>query len=798
MPEAEKYAENKFLYFHSPLGKDKLLLRRFSGTEAISTLFSFQIEAYAMNEDKIEFDKLLGQKIAFGLNVSHDGLEERHFSGIVSRISQGGRGKVFTVYFMEVVPEAWMLTRVSQSRIFQEMTVPEVLKAVMKTGDVKWELQGQYEKRNYVTQYQESDWDFAQRLMEEEGIHYFFKFPDRGQHQMIVADKPQSNIEIPHSSKVTYEELMGGQRGESTEERVSTWEKAQRIRPGKVTLWDHNFQLPHRNLEANKTPGPDVKIGTVNHKRKLGFSESLEVYSQPGEFSWRFDGIDKGGGERASDLQKIFEDNKRTAEIRMGEQEAWMFEMLGSANHRHFTAGHKFTLDGHYDADDVYLLVTVTHSGEEALFRSGGDDESEDHYGNTFTAIPYKIPFRPERTVPRPRIYGPQTAVVVGPSGEEIFTDKYGRVKVHFHWDRDGTGTANDSLWVRVATPVAGKNWGFIAIPRIGHEVIVSFIGGDPDRPIITGSVYNADQMPSYQLPDNKTRSGIKTNSTPGSGGFNEIRFEDKSGEEQVFVHAQKNYDLRVKKDFFEHIEQDFHQIIDRHRIEHVKTDSHHITGGNSFSKFKGDYHADVSSNSNHKVGGSYSLDVTGGINIKSGQGITLEAPTINIKGAGSVTIGAATVTLNGSGTTIIKGGMVMINSGAASSPSSASCSAPTAPKEAQEADKAEHGGMKSYSWQARQMAPIPPPGSVSGSNTAPRHKKDSEENKQKKSFIEIELVDDNGKPVPGEPYRILLPDGSVAEGSLNDKGFARVDGIDPGTCKVTFPRLDRRAWEDA
>jgi type VI secretion system secreted protein VgrG len=356
---------------------------------------------------------------------------------------------------------------------------------------------------------------------------------------MVVADSPISHPELPDDEVIPFDSMSGGRR---QEDRIWQWEKAQELRSGKYTLWDHNFELPRKNLEASVGTVDSTTAGTITHKLRVGGNEELEIYEYPGGYAHRFDGIDPGGSERSSDLQKLFDDNQRTVKIRMQQVEAGTLAIHGLSDCRHMISGHKFRLDGHDDADGEYLLVSVHHEARLAdIGRSGG--EGVFRYQNQFTCIPAALPYRPVRKTPKPVIHGCQTAFVVGPSGEEIFTDKYGRVKVQFNWDREGRNDANSSCWLRVATPWAGKQWGMIHIPRIGNEVIVEFLEGDPDRPIITGMVYNPDSMPPYLLPDNKTQSGIKTRSSPKgeSEHFNEIRFEDKKGAEEIYVHAERN-----------------------------------------------------------------------------------------------------------------------------------------------------------------------------------------------------------------------------------------------------------------
>jgi type VI secretion system secreted protein VgrG len=552
----------------TPLGKDVLLLIGLSGHEAISQLFSFQLELLAENDTNIAFDGLLGQKVSVQLRLSEK--EIRHINGIVSRVSQSGRDTTFTTYRMEVVPQFWLLTKRSQSRIFQQMHVPDILKKVLAGLDVSFELQGDFHPRDFCVQYRESDFHFASRLMEEEGIYYFFKHTAGG-HKMVVANTPHSHPDV-EPGQIIYETIEGGVR---PEQRVHQWQKVQELRSGKYTLWDHSFELPHKHLEADKTIADTVAAGKVTHKLKVGNNDKLEIYDYPGAYAQRFDGISPGGGDRAGDVPKIFSDNKRTVEIRMQEEAMPGVVIEGAGGCGQFTAGHHFTLERHFNADGQYMLTGVQHSAKlTGDYRSSEADPGFE-YSNTFTCIPAGTPYRPPRQTPLPRVFGTQTAVVVGPKGDEIFVDKYGRIKVQFHWDREGKSDSDSSCWVRVATPWAGKQWGMIHIPRIGQEVVVDFEEGDPDRPIVVGSVYNAEMMPPYPLPGNKTQSGLKTRSSLGGSpaNFNEVRFEDKKGSEQLFIHAEKNQDIEVENDETHWVGHDRKKTIDHDETTQVKHD---------------------------------------------------------------------------------------------------------------------------------------------------------------------------------------------------------------------------------
>ncbi|MGZ5426468.1 MAG: type VI secretion system Vgr family protein, partial [Thermoanaerobaculia bacterium] len=461
-----------------------------------------------------------------------------------------GRDEKFTSYVLDLVPAVFLLSRKTQSRIFQQKKIPDILKEVLKGVEglvVTQEIQGTFEPRDYCVQYRESDFAFASRLMEEEGIYYFFKHSDDA-HTMVVTDKSQPEVS-PGKSNLIFDAAAGGTR---EEDRVHAWEKMQELRSSKVMLWDHCFELPHKHLEAPEAPvqiQASVAAGKSSHKLQLKANAPLELYDFPGAYAQRFDGINKGGGEQPAEIQKIFKDNTRTTDLRAQAEAAASVLVHGASNCRQLVSGHRITLERHFEGDGSWVLYEIDHLATEAAdVRSGRGGFS---YQNHFSCFPAALPFRPPRVTPVPTVRGTQTAVVVGPKNEEIYTDKYGRVKVQFHWDREGKSDTDSSCWVRVATPWAGQRWGAIHIPRIGQEVVVDFLEGDMDQPIVIGSVYNAECMPPYDLPANKTQSGIKSRSSLGGGppNFNEIRFEDKKGHEVLTIHAERNQSISVEVD---------------------------------------------------------------------------------------------------------------------------------------------------------------------------------------------------------------------------------------------------------
>ena len=707
---------NRIVQVTTPLGADVLVLSGFSGEEAISELFRVRLDLLATNENRsqVKFESLLGKQMTIKCSIytGTTSAEYRYFDGIVSQFIEGHEDDDFTHYHAELVPKVWLLKRVKRSRIFQQKSVPDILKEVFTGYTMQYSIQGTFEKREYVVQYRESDFDFACRLMEEEGICYFFKHTE-STHTMVLTNSSLNYADVPGVAQAKYK-ILSGQEQEAFQ--VYGWKKFQELRSGKTTLWDSKFQLPGKNLQGQKIATDSVVSGTVTHKLKTDVNASLELYDYPGGYAKRFDGINSSGGEQASELSKISQDNVRTADLRMGEDAARGLWIRGESNCINFISGFKFTLGDHFDADGAYVLSRVVHKAEiGTAYRSG--EKSEFKYSNVFECFPTALTYRPPNVTPRPFVHGVQTAVVVGPSGEEIFTDKYGRIKVQFPWDRDGQNDANSSCWLRVATPWAGQQWGMISLPRIGQEVVVDFVEGDPDSPIVVGSVYNAQMMPPYTLPDNKTRSTIKSRSTLSGGAedYNEIRFEDKKGSEQFFVRAQKDLDVRVKEESRLIVMKNEHQIVEIDRKVKIKGNEHCEITGNLNEKVDGSVSLNVTSSRDTKIGQKEAIDAGTEVHIKSGVKAIIEAgAALTVKvGSNYVGISPTGVTVSGAMITIkagssfivlgpegvtIQGPMVMINSGGAAvgdPAGSGSGASPTAPVAPDEADDGSMGTKK-------------------------------------------------------------------------------------------------------
>jgi type VI secretion system secreted protein VgrG len=684
--------DNRLLNISTPLGKDYLLMDEIVIEEGLNKLFRADIVVVRKEDSEnltptvVPPDQILGQSIS--VTIAQRDQHSRVFNGLVTEFRQGNRDAQYSYYEMTVRPAVWVLTQNVQSRIFQQKSVPEILKDVFKGFEVSVEPDGTYEPRNYCVQYKESDFDFASRLMEEEGIFYFFKH-EGGAHKMIISDTPSHHIDCPSKKSVPFALKPVGDAFVS---KVINWHTGYRLQSGKVTMWDYNFQLPGKKLQE-----------TITSRFDAGQNQKLEIYDYPGGYARKYDGIDSGGGE-TSDLDNIFTDNKRTTRNAIQSLDARYKLGLGESDCCTLTAGHRFELTDHPtgDVNGQYVLTGITHRAVQSPVYGTGEPVDEP-YMNSFECLAYATPYRPERTTSKPVMNGSQTAYVVGPSGEEIYTDKYGRVKVEFHWDRDGKSDQKSSCWVRVAQSWASNQWGSIFIPRIGMEVLVHFIDGDPDQPIITGCVYNPNAMPPYTLPDEKTKSTIKSNSTTGGGGFNEFRFEDMKGEEQIFIHGEKDLDIRIKNDRKELIKNDRHLIVENDKFENVKGDSHLSITGDQNEKVTGNYSQSVTGNIQNKATGRIAAESAQEVHIKGGMKVVVEAGMqLTLKAAGSY------VDINPSGVAI-QGTMVLINSGGMAG-SGSGCS-PTSPTDAKEAPDADAG---------RAIPALPPPPPHEPNNYSP------------------------------------------------------------------------------
>ena len=647
-----KSQANRSIAVSTPLGGNKLLLSAMDGSEHLGALFQYELELVS-EDPNIDVNKLLGDNMTVRLDRS-DG-QTRYFNGFVSRFSMVEASPTGGRYQATLVPWMWFLTRTSDCRIFQEKTVPDIIKEVFRAhgfSDFDDRLSGSYRTWEYCVQYRETDFNFVSRLMEQEGIYYFFEH-ENGKHKLVLCDSLSAHEEAKGYEKIRYYPPGGDSVRE--EEYVSDWSMGYQVQPGEYTLTDFDFTAPKKALLVKSQV-----------KRDHPAAEN-KMYDYPGEYSERADG-ENYAKARIEEFQCGFEIGR------------------AAANARGVACGYLFKLERYprEDQNRQYLITSASYHLESDSFGSGSGGGAETFSCN-FTTLDAKQPFRPARVTPKPSIQGPQTGYVSGKSGEEIWTDKYGRIKVKFHWDRYGKADETCSCWIRVAQMWAGKKWGSLFMPRIGQEVIVEFLEGDPDRPIVTGRVYNDDLMPPYELPASATMSTVKSNSSKGGGGFNEIRFEDKKGEEQIFIHAQKQMDIQVLDSRYENVGADRHLTVGSNKVETIKADSHRTIDGLEATKIGGTFSLSVTGDVAEKFDANHSEITAGDIFIKGaniviegqtnvtikvgGSSIAIESGGITVKTSGTMEVEGMTTTLKGTNTTVdgsasttVKGGSVSIN----------------------------------------------------------------------------------------------------------------------------------------
>jgi len=627
------------------LGKDTLLLTGFNGTETISDLFQFEIEVLSENRD-LTPEQIVAK---VGTICVHTKVK-RYFNGYISQISLGEiNNNNLRQYTLTMVPWLWFLGKTNNHRIFQNKTTKEIVSQIFKESgfnDFQFKATGG-NKREYCIQHNESDLHFISRLLEEDGIAYYFSHDDK-KHMMIIVDQQNAYEECAETD-------LEYSKGSNTESQISGWQHLYNFQKGQWTLNDYNFKEPDKNLIVN-----------AKTSSKFANNEKFEHYEYPG----------------------LYETGKGTelVKMRMDAEEVDINKINASGNCSSFYAGGTFKLAKHALKNEKgkYVLLSVTHMARDTSYVNA--NEGMDGYSNSFNCIPADVHFRPVQRHARPVMKGPQSAVVVGPAGEEIYIDEHGRIKVQFIWDREGKKDENTTCFIRVVQSWAGNQWGSSFIPRIGHEVIVNFLDGDPDRPIITGSVYNGKNKPVYS---SKTQSGIKTRSTKNatSENYNELRFEDKKGDEQIYIHAEKNMDARIENDetltvdndrtkTIKHdenstIENDRNKSVNNNQTEKIKVDKTITVGGNHQETVKSNMTIHVDKDLKESVSGVYTENVTKDYSLHA-KTITMDADDkitiktgsaqIVMKSNGDITISGKTINIKGSSNVVIKGSKVITN----------------------------------------------------------------------------------------------------------------------------------------
>ena len=770
---------------------DQFLVVRYRGTEGLCQLYRFEIELVT-EDGQVVLDEFVGLAASLSVRTA-DG--ERPFHGIISRLELTGQTDNRYYYRAELVPQVWLLTHRYNSRIFQNKTTQAIITDVIVAAGiandrVRFELSATYEPREYCVQYRETDYNFIARLMEEEGIWWYFEQSDLG-HVLVAADAVSAYQPITGDAALPFH-LPTGLTTEV--EQVVKLRLGQSVRPGAVALRDFDFENPALNLHCTGETGRDA---------------GLEFSDYPGEYKTQARG-------------------NALAKIRAEEFEAKRVLGVGQSNCKRLAPARSFDLIEHPSAslNAKYVVTSATHQGKQStggtssgsrrpapdptahrvlsewLYHAGQvsrdlvstaaaqggdplaalaipnllDDAARSTvleadapvYECVFECIPAETVYRPPRVTPWPIMRGVQTARVVGPSGEEIHTDEYGRVKVQFDWDRAGKYDDASSCWIRVSQGSAGGQYGMLFLPRVGQEVIVDFLEGDPDKPIVTGRVYNADHKPPYTLPDEKTKSIIKTHSSKGGGGANEIRFEDLKDKEQLLLNAQKDFHVRVgnqerhnvKENQFLTVEGEQRVKIGGHRsVDVAGKDALHVADARSVV---------VDADVYHDFKAAHDLSVAGEFHVKA-QKVVIEADQgISLK------VGGNFVVVDSTGVSI-KGSMIKLNSGGAAISSSISAQI-ASPAEPEEADEIEPGKDANYTGEPVELPKIEP-------------------KEFKGHWISIDLKDESGEPIAGEYYEITTPSGKVLSGTLDVNGFGRKFVHEEGDCQITFPRRGAENW---
>ncbi|WP_028620464.1 type VI secretion system Vgr family protein [Pseudomonas sp. Ant30-3] len=602
----------------------------FTGTEGISQPYRFDIELVSENPD-LDLEKLLHKQAFLALDPQGSGIH-----GQIYRVAQGDAGKRLTRYKISLVPRLQYLHHRTNQRIYQQMSAPKIIALILEEHGIKgnaysFQLSQPCPDRDYCVQYDETDLHFVQRLCEEEGIHYHFQHTSEG-HLLVFGDDQtvfrklgQPTAYVQGSGMVADEPVIKGFKL-----RLET-------RTSRITRRDYDFEKPRLRLEAAYKP--DVQSEEPD----------LEDYDYPGRF------LDRARGKFLS--QRALE--RHRADYQQAE---------GNGDQTRLISGHFLEMSDHprTEWNDLWLLTEIVHEGkqpqvlEESVTSdtTANKDDFHQGYRNRFLATPWAVFYRPALEHPKPRVLGSQTALVTGPKGEEIHCDQYGRIKVQFHWDREGQADDKTSCWMRVSSSWAGDRYGAIVIPRIGMEVLVTFLEGDPDQPLVTGCLYHKENLVPYDLPANKTRSVFKTLSSPGGGGYNELRIEDKKGAEQIYIHAQRDWDENIEHDQKIRVGNERHDTVEKNTYTELKAEEHRTTIADRKVEVRLDDHLTIGQNQHVKLGTAQLTSVGREIHLKAGAKIVIEAGAeLTIKGGGSF------IKLDAGGITVV-GPVVKINAG--------------------------------------------------------------------------------------------------------------------------------------
>ena len=612
---------NREIAINSQLGKDVLLFQNMKGFEAISQIGEYLVDM-ASESNNINSEEILGTKLSISLKTSSN--SQRYFSGWVCSFTQIGRKGRLGLYQAVIRPWFWFTTLSQDCRIFQDQNVIQIIRRVFESYSMAdYDLSsigGNFPILNYCVQYCESDFQFVSRLMENAGIYYFFKSGSM-RNTMVLGNSTQSYPKNFSSKNISY--VSASDRGNQQSDVLSNWQQQFQIKTGIFSMRNYDFEKPRSS-----------HMGSLQVHSSISRSHahsSFEKFDFPGNYLERKEG-------------------ERIAKLRIEEKQHDYEMYYGESNSRELMVGLIIKIKDHPNSklNGEFVINKIDYNLTGNEFESN-EASPVNPLTSIFTSFEKKTEYRPQRITPKPIIPGPQTALVVGKDNEEIWTDKHGRIKIQFHWERERKENEQSSCWVRVMQNIAGRRWGNFFLPRIGQEVIVSFLNGDPDQPLVTGTVYNAENMPPYDLPQHMTRSTIKSISSKGGQGYNELRFEDKKGKEQLFIHAERNLDKRVKNDYLEWVSNNRHRIIDKDSFEQINGEAHrkiskslteeidenvniNITkdkisniSGNKHQKIGKDKVIEISGNANQKVAKDRSENNDGDFHLNIGKNLNIE-----------------------------------------------------------------------------------------------------------------------------------------------------------------------------
>lgn len=823
-----------------PHGSDQLTAVSFVGEERLSSPFMLRIEARAKAGIQFDANELLGSEARFILDGLDDGeggeARGRTFRGIISRTrSNAGANGALSVE-LTLVPRLWKLGQMHRSRVFQELSVPEIARRILEDWKIPFRLalSASYTRREYCVQYRESDLNFVSRLLEEEGIYYFFEDSGRpGETAMVLADASTAHEPVAGEACLR---LDGDTAKLSKQECFEHFGDSNALASTSVVLRDFSYLHPSLDLE-------------VRHQDE----DELELYDAPaGLYS------DTKAGKQYARV--VLEGNRAHAGL-----------CFGTSTCGRLAPGHLFELDGHprSQLNRRYAVVSIQHRGHYRGHEAAGSPVTNGRcaYGNHITCLDSEAPFRPVRKARRPVLAGPQTAVVVGPRGEEIHTDEHGRVKIRFHWDREGKSDENSSCWVRSAQCWAGAGFGAQFIPRVGQEVVVRFLEGDPDRPLVTGAVYNGEHLTAVELPADKTKSTVRSDSSIGGGGFNELRFEDAAEQEEIFIHAQRDEKVEVNDSKSQSVGANETLSVGNDRSRKVQgeqqltvrqNDGGAVKGGQTVTVAKdrstvvGMGHTEaVMGAQSTTVGMSQSLSITAAsvvnvgaaaaLNVGGGMmvnvaGVMNEAvagikasqvggASVEVVGAArSETVGGKRVASIGGNQTVDVEGSLLVAIGKDSKETTVGKREEKTPKLASFAGKKVMLSADKLSIVVGDKLILSMDGSslklagktIAMNGSAVKWKgsniskvaagavqpkkvdtKDAEALEKAKGVIRASFLTEDGKPaLVGMPIELVCPDGTTKKGKVGPTGKLAVTGQPPGKAKLSFPEIKGRGGQ--